>query len=476
MLNIHNPILDTDSYKFTHPLQYPEGTEEILCYIESRGGPTENPGTLFFGLQLILNQLKQKITKEDVEEAKAFVDAHIGPGIFPYEDWMYVVQKYDGSIPLEIKAVPEGTFVPSHNVLVTVRSTDPRLFWMTSWFETQLLRVWYPITVSTISNRIKELIYKALVKTSDDPDSQIDFKLHDFGARGVSSRESAAIGGAAHLANFMGSDTVVGVLAANKYYGSAMAGFSIPAAEHSTITTWGKDNEAAAFRMMLERFNTPLVAVVSDSYDLDNAVQNIWGDELKAEVIKSGKAVVVRPDSGSPIEEIVLRTVKGLADKYGYTVNNKGYKVLNNVRVIQGDGIEEATINKIIERVCTHAGFSLDNIAFGMGGALLQQCNRDTYKFAYKASLAKVNGVYRDVSKNPKTDPGKKSKSGDLDLVWFDGKYITIDRRLDFITPGHPSPVEEVSQLQLVYRNGELFNQTTIDEVRRRVNQRTFGW
>lgn len=461
MLTNNNPILDTDSYKFSHPLQYPENTDYLMAYIEARGGPdSSHQTTTFFGLQMILEQLTVRITKEHVEEAKAFCDVHLGQNIFPYDDWMYVVNSLDGKIPLKIKAVPEGTKVPVHNVLVTIESTDTRCFWMVSWFETQLLRVWYPTNVATISNAIKKIIYTALINTSDDADGAINFKLHDFGSRGVSSRESAALGGAAHLANFMGSDTVVGVIAANKYYQASMAGFSIPAAEHSTITTWGKTKEAEAFRMMLNKFHTPLVAVVSDSYDLHHAVTEIWGTELKQEVIDSGKMVVVRPDSGSPIEQIVLQTIEGLANKFGTTENSKGFKVLNNVRVIQGDGINETTIAEIINLLIQNQ-YSIDNIAFGMGGALLQQYNRDTYKFAYKACLARINGEYRRVFKDPATDPGKRSKSGKLTLVnSVYGGITTVDilnRQIMTI---------EKEMLETVFENGEMVKQYTLDEVR----------
>lgn len=458
-----NPLLKTDSYKVSHPLQYPHGTTEVMTYIESRGGPF--PGTTFFGLQMFVEELANTtITKEMVEHADAFCTKHLGPGIFRFADWMIVVNEYGGKIPLEIRAVPEGTYLPNHNVQVTVRSTDPRLFWMTSFIETQILRaVWYPTTVATISNNIKKVILRYLLATSDDADinGQINFKLHDFGARGVSSGESAGIGGAAHLINFMGSDTMEGIQYANHFYDCDMAAFSIPAAEHSTITTYGRDHERDAFRAMLERFNTPLVAVVSDSYDLMNAVENIWGKELKQEVIDSGKIVVVRPDSGDPAT-IVTEVLKGLDKNFGSTINSKGYKVLNNVRVIQGDGINQSSIEAILERA-TAAGFAADNIAFGMGGALLQQLNRDTFKYADKACMAIVNGKVVHVYKDPATDPGKRSKSGDLDLVKYGHGWTTVDR-LTFDNGSVPS------ELQLVYRNGETFNHQTLTEIRERVN------
>jgi nicotinamide phosphoribosyltransferase len=208
-----------------------------------------------------------------------------------------------------------------------VESTDARAFWLPSYLETLLLRLWYPVTVPTISWHVKRTIREFLLKTSDDPEGQIPFKLHDFGARGVSSTESAGIGGLAHLVNFLGTDTVAALLAGRAWYGEAMPGFSIPAAEHSTITSWGRAHEADAFRNMLRQFARPgaLVAVVSDSYDIYQAIREHWGRTLRDEVIRSGATLVVRPDSGDPVE-VVHQSLSLLDEAFGSTLNGRGYK------------------------------------------------------------------------------------------------------------------------------------------------------
>src|SRR5581483_524032 len=244
MNHLDNLILNTDSYKASHWLQYPPGTETTFFYVESRGGVYER--TLFFGLQAILKEyLGKPVTHAMVEEARDFFAAHGEP--FNESGWRRIVDRHNGYLPLRIRAVPEGTVVPTHNALVTIESTDPACYWLPSYVETLLLRLWYPVTVATQSWHLKQLIREYLEKTSDDPAGQISFKLHDFGARGVSSAESAGLGGAAHLVNFMGTDTVSGVLTAKAYYHEPMAGFSIPAAEHSTITSWGKEHELDAY-------------------------------------------------------------------------------------------------------------------------------------------------------------------------------------------------------------------------------------
>ena len=455
-----NLILDTDSYKASHFLQYPRGTSAMFSYIESRGGRFDR--TVFFGLQYILKQyMTQRVTMDMVREADDFFRAHGEP--FPREGWEYIARDLDGRLPMKIRAVPEGSVVPTHNVLVTIESTDPRVFWIVGWLETQLMRVWYPITVSTQSYFVKQDILAALEKSADDPQGEIAFKLHDFGSRGVSSRETAEIGGAAHLVNFLGSDTVAGVWCANHFYHSEMAAFSIPAAEHSTITAWGKKREADAYRNMLRQFAKPnaLVAVVSDSYDLENAVENLWGNVLREEVIASGATIVIRPDSGDP-PTMVRRTLEQLDAAFGHRINSKGYRVLKHVRVIQGDGINQQSIRAILQNALD-GGYSASNITFGMGGALLQQVNRDTQKFAMKLSQIVINEMSLPAFKDPVTDPGKKSKAGRLDLIQTENGYETIVLR--GVQP------DARTAMRTVFENGELLVDDTLEEIRARVNK-----
>jgi nicotinamide phosphoribosyltransferase len=295
------------------------------------------------------------------------------------------------------------------------------------------------------------------------------FKLHDFGSRGVSSQESAGIGGAAHLVNFLGSDTVVGVKLANDYYNCPMSGFSIPAAEHSTMTAWGRENEIKAYENMLEAYARPggLVAVVSDSYDIYNACEHIWGEQLKQKVIDSGATVVIRPDSGDP-PTVVRKVLQILGKKFGTTTNKKGFKVLNTVRVIQGDGVNLDSIGEIL-RVVRDDKFSTENLAFGMGGALLQQHNRDTQRFAMKCSSVTVAGREVDVYKQPVTDTVKNSKRGRLDLIErrVEGSHRAVNV-LDTVQlePGqaeHPDTV-----MRTVFENGEVLVTDTLYEVRGR--------
>lgn len=458
-----NRVLDTDSYKVSHYLQYPPKTTLVHSYLESRGSERDYQESVFFGLQYVLqNYFAEPITKDEIEQVAEIITAH---GLtFNHEGWSRLLEKHGGRLPLRIRAVPEGTVVPLKNVLMTVENTDPEFYWLVSWFETQLMRLWYPITVATQSFYIKRDIYKYLSETADEPDAEIAFKLHDFGSRGVSSQESAALGGAAHLLSFQGSDTMAALQLMREFYHAPMAAFSIPAAEHSTITSWGRDYEADAYRNMLKQFAKPgkIVAVVSDSWNIYNAVENIWGEQLHQEVVDSGATVVIRPDSGEPVE-VVTKVAHLLANKFGTTTNSKGFRVLNNVRIIQGDGVNPQSIREILESLKTN-GFSASNIAFGMGGALLQKVNRDTLKFAYKCSAIVVNSELRDVYKEPITDSGKNSKRGRLDLIQNSGQYETV--RLNRVeTIAHQN-----SLLQTYFENGSILIDDTLDTIRRRVD------
>lgn len=454
-----NIILNGDSYKASHFLQYPKDTQQVYSYIESRGGAYDK--AVFFGLQMFMKEyLTVRVTHEMIEEAAKIYEKHGVP--FNQSGWAYIVDKLDGKLPISIKAMREGTVAPVKNIMLSIVNTDTNCFWLTSFLETALLRaIWYATTVATKSYMAKRVIKRFLDETSDIPDVLLPSRLHDFGARGTSSEESAEIGGLAHLVNFAGTDTMSALLAARNYYGADMPGYSLPAAEHSTITSWGRENEVEAYRNMLRQFARPgsFVAVVSDSYDLFNAVDNIWGTELRQHVIDSGATVIIRPDSGD-VYTIPVETVERLAAKFGYTVNAKGYKVLNNVRVIQGDGIDDETVIERILENLKAKGFAADNIAFGMGGGLLQKLNRDTMKFAMKCSAIRIGDEWRSVFKDPKTDPGKQSKKGRLALV-HEGNWETLPMEGNLWR----------DELVEVFRNGEILREWTFDEVREQANK-----
>ena len=459
----HNLILLTDSYKPTHWKQYPPGIENVYSYFESRGG--EFTETSFFGLQYVLKNYLEGavISTKLIDQAEDFYAAHYGRNdLFNTEGWKLMVREYGGKLPVRIRAVPEGTAVTTSNVLMTVENTDEQFPWLTNYLETLLSQVWYSTTVATNSRSIKHMLQQFHQKTSDAPIESIDFQVHDFGFRGVSSVETAGLGGAAHLTSFKGTDTLAGILIARQFYNEPMAGFSIPASEHSTITSWGEENEKAAMKNMLEQYPTGTIACVSDSYDIMRAVKDIWGGELRENVLNRDGRLVIRPDSGDPVVS-TLKVVQGLWEAFGGEVNSKGYRVLHpNIRMIQGDGIDRKTISLILQNFVEHR-FSSENIAFGSGGGLLQKFNRDTCKFAFKCSSITVNGAEQDVRKYPmefdhkgEYKPSfKVSKGGKLGLVQDgNGGYRTVHEGA------------EGDLLREVFLNGEVLVEQSFSDVR----------
>eukprot|EP00929_Paragymnodinium_shiwhaense_P030971 TRINITY_DN1744_c2_g1_i1.p2 TRINITY_DN1744_c2_g1~~TRINITY_DN1744_c2_g1_i1.p2 ORF type:complete len:773 (+),score=207.43 TRINITY_DN1744_c2_g1_i1:83-2401(+) len=507
-----NIILTSDSYKISHWRQYPKGTEYVYSYFESRG--CDNQGwdsVVFFGLQYFLKRYMAGpvVTQAKIEEAAGIYAEHFGDGVnnnesmFYREGWEHILKAHGGRLPLTIKAVPEGMVIPNKTVLMTIVNTDPKAFWLTNFMETLLVQVWYPMTVCTNSRMQKISIHKYLEATGNEDwaiPGGAAFKLHDFGFRGVSSVESAALGGMGHLVNFMGTDTVAALVAANKYYKANKAcGYSVPASEHSTITSWGVDGELDAMRNMLEQYPAGIVACVSDSFDVYNACQNYWGDQLK-ELIKgriSGDKwgrLVVRPDSGDPAD--ICAAINGiLCEQFAedVTITRTGHKLLPPyIRILQGDGVDWESIPAILERLANE-GFAADNMVFGSGGSLLQKLNRDTFKCAFKCAEITVNGQARDVFKDPVTDNGKASKKGRLTLqlasectgfmeedVYMPRQgphgvkggtgclHFSKDGELVTVADGRGDPSKDL--MVEVFRDGDILKEWTMDEIRRRAD------
>ena len=451
-------IIDSDSYKTSHDRQLPPSATRVFSYLESRGGQFDDQ--VMFGLQYIIKRYLTGVvvTHQQIDMAKAIIESHMGsPKAFNEAGWRYIVDHCGGRLPLRISAIPEGTRISAHNALVTVVNTDPNCYWLVNYMETALMRVWYPITVATLSRNIRTVLERYLELTGSP--ELIDFMLQDFGSRGSTSSESASIGGAAHLVNFKGSDTMVAIPFLMKYYGATtMPAFSVPASEHSTITSWGRLRETEAYRNLLTLYPTGVVSIVSDSYDIFNACDVIYGQMLHDVIMQRDGVLVIRPDSGDIIPTM-LRILEILGRRFGTTVNSKGYRVLPpQVRVLQGDGMNYNTI-QLLCRALMDAGWSLDNIAcFGMGGKLLQGVDRDTLKFAFKCCAIEVDGVWMPVYKDPITDPGKTSKQGIVYVLLNGNRYETYTKlTLD--------PVAE-DQLIPVFENGDILKKYTLDQIR----------
>lgn len=459
-----NLILAADSYKLSHAFAYPENIVGMFSYIEAR---SRNDMIIPFGLQMFLKKvLSNPITMADIDEAEAFAKAHGEP--FTRQAWEYIVTTYGGYLPLTIYAVPEGTPVPSGNALVTIQCIDPEVFWLSSYVETMVQRaVWYPTTIASMDYAIKKEI-KHFYTLSGADMGLLPFALHDFGGRGVTCAEQAEIGGAAHLVNFMGSDTMEGIRAANFYYNEPMSAFSVPATEHSVECSFGLDDEGeeAYLDHVLTNLAKPggIVSIVIDGRDVFRAAEKLC-TIFRNKIIASGAKVVFRPDSGDMMD-VVPRILRLQHAAFGAVRNDKGYLKINNVGIIQGDGVDHMSIKGLLGKVLA-MGFSADNVIFGSGGALLQKVNRDTFKFAQKVSAILGHDgkelKWVGIAKDPITDPGKKSKAGRLSLARhkMTGGYITYD-------VDQPLSEEFEDVMVLVYDYGQLFGKTTLAEVRAR--------
>lgn len=459
-----NIILATDAYKLTHHLQYPEDMTALVSYAEARTGGRFKTIT-WLGLQgIILSELLSPVTIEDINEAEAQSISVFGTDKYFNRDvWEKVVDL--GYLPIKIKALPEGVEVPEGTPLFTIESTEPWFTTTMNALETLLMHVWYPTTIATNSLHIKKMLLPIFEESSDSMDIpfSVELSVNDFGLRGATSLESAAVGGMGHLVHFRGSDNMIADKYIRDYYGTPGRAMSVLATEHSTATSYGDgQGEYDYLLALLTRSDeNAIISIVIDSYDTFNFVDNIVGDPVLSAMIKARPGrVVLRPDSGVP-EEQVLGILSRLERIFGAEINSKGYKVIShNIGVIQGDGMYLDSIEALYDEVLNH-GYSADNLVVGSGGGLLQQdFNRDTQRFAIKACYGEKNGIPFNIQKRPSTDPTKTSKSGLFKVIEIDGEIKTVGLE-----------VAGENLLKTVLENG-VVTTTSFDEVVQRAN----GW
>lgn len=455
-----NVCTASDSYKFGHWNMVPKGTEKVYSYFESRMG-AEYPYTVFFGLQYLLKEYftGKIVTPEKVAIAQKRIDAHLAPGAFNLHGWNHIMKACGGKLPVTIKAVPEGMAVPTNNVLMTVENNGPKNYWLTNYLETMLTHVWSPSTVATVSHVAKQMMLKYLIETADDPFTAIQFMLHDFSFRGVSSFESAATAGAGHLINFLGTDTFPSVELIMDYYGMAdMPAFSVPATEHSIMTALGVDGEMDIVEDLLNKYPTGILSLVIDSYNHIEFIKEV-ARRFKDRILARDGKLVFRPDSGSP-SAVTMECAELIESEFGTTtVNSKGYKTFGpKLGILWGDGIDTQGVRSILYTLTTR-GYSADTIVFGMGGGLAQKINRDVQRFAFKSSYQERFGVGYDVWKSP-IDVSKASKRGKLMLILTeDGGYKTVKQDSDVARGGE-------DLLETVFKDGELTRDMDFNEVR----------
>ena len=458
----NNICLLTDSYKVTHHYFYPKGTEKIYSYLESRVGAEFNK-TIFYGLQYLIKKYLEGriVTQEKIDEADNLIANHIGPDIFNRDGWQYILDEHDGHLPIEIKAVAEGTPVDVGNALMTVENTDDKSYWLPNYLEPLLLQVWYPSTVATLSAEVRKLCNFYLEVTGSVKDN-LDFMLHDFGYRGATSTESSMLSGSAHLLSFSGTDTIAALTIPENYYNdSNLYGFSVQATEHSVMTSLGPDGEISQILNVIDNAKDGVLSMVIDSYNYRNFLEEAGksGTELNEAILNfldgEDNKIVFRPDSGEPVST-TIDCLNLLSEGFGSHLTDKGYKVFDlNIGLLWGDGLNYQKIRDILFAMKS-AGWAAQNIIFGMGGGLHTAVNRDTQRNAFKCSAQLRDGEWHDIFKNP-LDSSKKSKTGRFKLIKDNGSFKTVS--IDS---------EGENYLQTVFKDGKLLVDDTFADIKQR--------
>ena len=459
---MENICLNTDSYKVTHHYFYPKNTQRIYSYMESRTGAEFNK-TVFYGLQYVLKKHLAGcvVTEDKVFEAEKIIREHIGENVFNLDDWLYIANELDGKLPVEIKAVAEGTPVDVGNVLISIENTDERCFWLPNYLEPLLLQVWYPSTVATLSAEVKRLFNFYLKVTGCDVNNAENM-LQDCGFRGTTCLEASMIGGSAHLLNFTKTATVPSLLIPQQYYNEdKVCAYAIQATEHSVMTSLSKEGEISQAINVIKSSKGGTLAIVIDSYNYRNFLEQAIGvntefnQEIRKYISNENNKILFRPDSGNPVTT-VSESLNILSKGFKTYENKEGFKKFeDNIGLVWNDGLNYHTLRDVLFEM-TNNGWATDNVLFGMGAGLHTSINRDTQRNAFKCSAQYRDGTWHNVSKEP-LDTTKKSKSGRFKLIKEDNVFKTV-----------PISYEGKDYLRPVFRNGEVLIEDTFHDIRKR--------
>ncbi len=487
-----NPLLLTDGYKTGHHQQYPEGTTLVYSNFTPRSNKYAPRGcdeVVVFGTQMVMMQLHEAFQREFFAKPKEWVCHELKTELSMYLNTDYDVTHFEklhdlGYLPIHVKSLPEGTLAPIRVPVLTIFNTHPDFYWVTNYLETILSNLlWKPMTSATIAHQYRKVLTSWMEKTDKERAWFIDWQGHDFSMRGMDSAEAVVSSGLGHLTSFSGSDSLPTIYGARKYYfEKEFVCGSVPATEHSVMCAGTKKDEVETFRRLLNTYPTGILSVVSDTWDLWKVCTEHMVT-LKEEIMARDGKLVIRPDSGNPVDILCgydpyKRTnisdikfepkpehkgvVELLWDVFGGTVNEQGYKVLDShIGAIYGDSITIERADEICSKL-EAKGFASTNVVLGIGSFTYQYNTRDTFGFAMKATYVELNGVGREIFKDPITDDGtKKSATGLLCVEEHDGKIGLYDK-VQWAT-------EATGLLQTIYRDGQYENQVTLTEIRNRL-------
>lgn len=492
-----NAMLLTDGYKLDHRRQYPKGTEYVYSNWTPRSNvyfPEAKDGAVVFGIQYFIKKYLIKYFNDNffaVDKDKAVKSFARRINTFLGENEVGTKHIEDlwelGYLPVKIKALPEGSICPIRVPAMTIVNTDPKFFWVTNFLETLIsCELWLPMTSATTAKAYRRELERHANKTGFDKGIDLGFLCHDFSMRGMAGLEASIISGMGHLTSFVGSETIPAIDALEEYYSvdaeKELISMTVPATEHSVMCAGGLDDEFGTFkRLLTETYPKGFVSIVSDTWDLWKVVTD-FVPRLKKEILEREGRLVIRPDSGDPVDIIcgVIEEPKAphgykhtkaekkgvyelLWDTFGGTINEKGYKVLDShVGVIYGDSITLERQKEIYKRL-EEKGFAATNLVLGIGSYTYQYRTRDSLGFAMKATWCQINGEPKEIFKQPETDSGMKNSLKGLICVEMDkdGKF--------FATDCVSKEEETYGCLEVVFEDGKLVKEYSLAEIRERL-------
>ena len=485
------PLLLCDFYKLSHREQYPKGTEFVYSPLTPRKSLLKGiDGAVVFGVQSFIQEMLVEYFNRE------FFERSLDEVVYEYTrlvKYSMNVEKVDvshlialhklGYLPIRIKTLPEGTFVPMNTPVLTIENTLPEFFWLTNFLETMMSsEIWQSSTSATISREFKKILTKFAIETNGNTD-HVPFQAHDFSFRGMVGVPGATKSGAGHLTSFYGTDTIPSIFFLERYYGAniekELVGTSIPATEHSVMCAHGQDERESFRKLIQEIYPKGFVSIVSDTWDFWKVIGEVI-PSLKEEILSRDGKVVIRPDSGDPVKIIVGDSdgetelerkglVQALYEIIGGRVNDLGYKELDpHIGAIYGDSITRERAHEILQGL-KDKGFAASNIVFGVGSFTFQYNTRDSLGYAMKATHTQRNGEEYMIFKAPKTDASKKSQRGRVVVYEENGeiKYkdgFTKQAEVDFEKTVKPL-------LQTVFEDGQVQNLTTLSEIRERIER-----
>jgi len=477
-----------DFYKISHREQYPEKTELVYATWTPRMSRIENVDSVVaFGFQSFIKKYLidffnenffNRYTADVINEYVRVIKHTLG---VENPDYSHILELHKlRYLPIKIQAVKEGTKIPIRVPMLTIHNTNPKFYWLTNYLETLMsAEMWMPTTSATIANEYRKLLDEFAIDTVGNTEF-VPFQGHDFSMRGMASLESAMASGAGHLLSFVGTDTIPAIIYHEKYYNAniekELVGTSIPATEHSVMCAYGRDEFASYKRIIEDIYPSGMVSIVSDTWDLWKVLSDVIAP-LKEEILARDGKVVIRPDSGDPVDIVCgdpngkteserKGVVEILWDIFGGTTSENGYKELDShIGCIYGDAITIDRCRRICERLRSK-GFASTNMVYGIGSFTYQYNTRDTFGFALKSTLCVIDGVEHQIYKDPKTDSGmKKSQRGAVAVHTDENNKVVF---IDHLSLDASESVVD-NMLEPIFENGKLLRDESLAEIRERL-------